>query len=573
MAQVKPNVFIIGAPKCGTSSMAVYLSEHPHVCVSNPKEPTYFSTDLWQNTTSLDEYKKYFSHQEKQHKVICDATPIYLYSKDAIHNILNYQPDAKFIVMLRNPIDAAYALYYEWQNRGALNSVDFETLWRKGCTGSDELFNLCLWTCFGQQMQRLFDQVDQARVHVIIFEDMEKSPKEVYEKVLEFLNLPTDDRVNFVVHNKSKVSRSLMLAKFLHRMYELRRLLGIPKIGLGLFRVVENFNLVSSARPPLDLSFRKEMAAYYQSDIKMLSAILQRDLSHWLQVDLLKESKKISSQRKPTFFIVGSPKCGTTFLHEILSKHPNICMSSSKEPAYFAEDLDHHVMSVDDYLDFFSHANEKTVCIGEASTNYFRSKVAIEKIIAFQPKAKIIVMLRNPVEAIPSLFYEQQTSGLTLSRSFPADWKNKMMGGASYFEWFCFGEQLESLYKIVDKERVLVIIYDDLVRDSASVYHSVIEFLELYDDGQFDFKPRNTSKRPRSFFLSLFLYQINWISEKLDIPRLGTGLLSKLVSLNTESSERRPLALEKRQEIIKAYTADIMLLSDLLKRDFSNWLR
>jgi len=573
MKQVIPNVFIIGAPKCGTSSMAAYLSEHPNVCMSTPKEPTYFSNDLWQNTKNIDDYAHYFSHLNENHKVICDATPIYLYSKVAIQNILKYQPSAKFIIMLRNPVDAAYSLFYEWQNRGAITNDNFESLWRKGYNVSGGLYNIYEWTCFGAQIKRLLNQVDSARIHVIYFDEMEESPKDIYEKVLEFLNLPFDGRKNFDAYNQSKISRSLLLSKILHYLYDIRRSLKVPKLGLGIFRLIEEYNLIASKRPPLDPIFLKEMQDCYRSDLNLLSTLLQRDFSYWIHDDLLKMNEKFHSQVHPTFFIVGAPKCGTTFLHEVLSYHPKICVSSEKEPSFFAKDLDHHKMSIDEYLEFFSHANKNTVCIGEASTNYFRSEVAIKNIIAFQPNAKIIVMIRNPVDAIQSLFYEQQTSGLTLSRKFPKDWKNKMMGGASYFKWFCFGEQLLKLYRIVDKERVHVIVYDDLVRDSGDVYRSVLSFLGLENDFQNDFRPRNRSKIPRSNILSTFLYLVNFVTETFRIPRLKTGLLNRLVKLNTVDSIRTPLPDSMLKEIAEAYKTDINLLSDLLKRDFSCWHR
>ena len=107
----------------------------------------------------------------------------------------------------------------------------------------------------------------------------------------------------------------------------------------------------------------------------------------------------------PNFFIVGAPKCGTTALCEYLKYHPNVFMSTPKEPHYFAEDFERyrHVKTEDKYLALFGDCNDRHLMIGEASVFYLRSTRAVSLIRDFNPDAKIIVMLRNPVDMVYSL--------------------------------------------------------------------------------------------------------------------------------------------------------------------------
>ena len=105
--------------------------------------------------------------------------------------------------------------------------------------------------------------------------------------------------------------------------------------------------------------------------------------------------------RKPDFFIVGAPKCGTTALYEYLRPHPNVFMSTVKEPHFFAKDLGSypHIKTDEEYAALFAGANEQHLRVGEASVYYLRSAVAIPNIREFNPDARLIAMFRFVVIA------------------------------------------------------------------------------------------------------------------------------------------------------------------------------
>ncbi|MEM9410170.1 MAG: sulfotransferase, partial [Planctomycetota bacterium] len=131
---ILPNTFIIGAPKSGTSSMASYLGEHPDVFVSDPKEPFFWSDDypklkLRFGMTSLDKYLEIYSQDGAARKIRIDGSTNYLASNIAVCNILRHQPNAKFIVMLRNPVEVVQAFHAEVVFSGIETEFNFERAW------------------------------------------------------------------------------------------------------------------------------------------------------------------------------------------------------------------------------------------------------------------------------------------------------------------------------------------------------------------------------------------------------------------------------------------------------------
>src|SRR5690625_588329 len=125
-----PNFFIIGAPKSGTTALSEYLRQHPEVLFSNPKEPHFFNDDFsHRHITSLDKYLSCFAHATGEERALGEGSVFYLYSKTAVSNIVGQSPHAKFIVMLRIPIEAVYSWHWEVLFNHGENLNDFEEAW------------------------------------------------------------------------------------------------------------------------------------------------------------------------------------------------------------------------------------------------------------------------------------------------------------------------------------------------------------------------------------------------------------------------------------------------------------
>ncbi|MGH8212324.1 MAG: sulfotransferase, partial [Rhodanobacteraceae bacterium] len=98
---------------------------------------------------------------------------------------------------------------------------------------------------------------------------------------------------------------------------------------------------------------------------------------------------------KPDFFIVGAPRCGTTWLYRHLSMHPRVFVSAQKEPHYFNTDSRFRwIETAGDYESLFRDAPADAQAVGEASVLYLHSAVAAANILRYQPQARFIAMVR-----------------------------------------------------------------------------------------------------------------------------------------------------------------------------------
>ena len=187
---------------------------------------------------------------------------------------------------------------------------------------------------------------------------------------------------------------------------------------------------------------------------------------------------------KPNFFIVGAAKCGTTALYVYLRDHPRVFLSPVKEPRYFAEDMPNlmnRVAARDDYLRLFKGANDRHIAVGEASPQYLYSAVAPAKIRAFNPDARIIAMLRNPVDMAWAAHAECLYWFVEEEPDFEKAWRLQgerragrcvpplckqvtMLLGA---EVAMLGAQVERLLAVFPRDQVKFVLFEDFCRAHA----------------------------------------------------------------------------------------------------------
>ena len=295
-----PDFFVIGAPKSGTTSLAAYLADHPNVSFSRLKEPFFFSTDLHSclDAMTSEEYLSLFP--AKTDKCLRgEASSNYMFSVDAVPNILTVRPDAKFIAILRNPVDAAYAFYSEAVKNGREDAGTFQEAWRlqddrrrglcipKHCREPKSLLYQDIFS-YGRLLERLFSLVPRERAKIFIFDHFVADPANVYRQVLEFLDLPDDKRPSFPVHNPHLVYRSKRLYDVMRRPHPWMRALLVPaKTVAGshytkakaffMQRVVAH----PGTRPSLPPAFRRELVQIFKADLDRLTDLVDADVASW----------------------------------------------------------------------------------------------------------------------------------------------------------------------------------------------------------------------------------------------------------------------------------------------------
>lgn len=291
----KPNLFILGAPKCGTTSLASWLGEHPNIFMSQQKEPQYFSPDYAAplRPQSIRAYENLFAEAGAHHTIVGEASTVYLRSRVAVPNILNYAPNSRFIVCLRNPLEMVLSCHAQQLKMGMETEAEFARAWnmqwdRKDgknipITCPDKKLLLYGEICqLGRQLNRLFQIVPQDQVLVIFLEDIKNNVRHEYQRVLSFLDVADDGRIHFPVENERAIPRFPFLSQAVKRVWDIKVRLGFKKnLGWGkLFHRLNNFN-PGSTRVPLEM--KASLYAYFKQDIALLATITQRDLSHWLE--------------------------------------------------------------------------------------------------------------------------------------------------------------------------------------------------------------------------------------------------------------------------------------------------
>jgi hypothetical protein len=301
--------------------------------------------------------------------------------------------------------------------------------------------------------------------------------------------------------------------------------------------------------------------------------------------------------KRPDLFIIGAAKAGTTSLYEYLRGHPEVFMSPAKEPRYFAPDLDsgsgHDLRYPDDedrYLALFEGARDEKR-LGEASVRYIYSVEAPRLINEFQPGAFIVAMLRNPVEMLYSMHNQRLSDGeeeiTDFEQALAAESARRQGHGVPpgvnplltlYRERAKFGEQLPRWFDTFGRERVHVIIFEDMVVDPAGTFHRLLEFLDVDPEYRPEsFAAHNQSHAPRSrLLLRLTKSRVpQWIAWRM-LPRLvGDRATRAMVRgfrhspINRRSAPRAPLRPELRRRLEDEFAPDVALVGQLLGRDLA----
>ncbi len=246
-----PNFFIIGAPKCGTTSLARWLSGHPQVFMSVPKEPHFFNTDMAnRNVRQWDEYLELFQRVGEGHEAVGEASTWYLFSENAVSEIEAAFPGARYIVMTREPVDMALSLYQHNVRHLHEDASSFQEAWRlqEARYWGERIPSTCTEPSFlqyrracslGSMLERLFDRVPEERVLHMPLDQVKQDPRNAYLRVLSFLDIADDGRTDFKPENEARIYRSRFIQKAFLAGGRLRARLGIRQ-GLGLTRINES---------------------------------------------------------------------------------------------------------------------------------------------------------------------------------------------------------------------------------------------------------------------------------------------------------------------------------------------
>lgn len=299
----------------------------------------------------------------------------------------------------------------------------------------------------------------------------------------------------------------------------------------------------------------------------------------------------------PDFLVIGAPKAGTTALHVALSRHPQVFMSAVKEPKFFLTDgtepvarggpgdsrtIREQVWRREDYEALFDPAPEGALK-GESTTLYLRDRDAQRRIHDTIPDAKLIAVLRDPVDRAHSNWTHLHSAGLEPEDDFlkacDLEPERAAKGWAPfwrYLEQGRYGEQIEHLYSLFTKEQVLILLYRDYRERPVEILDEVCEFLGIAPGVIADVPTENQTAAASASVLNNVLRRIIRSADTLDhhLP-LPIGPIVKTPAtmlLQREQRARQSLTPQQRATLIPHFETDIRLLESLTGRSFSHWL-
>ena len=287
----------------------------------------------------------------------------------------------------------------------------------------------------------------------------------------------------------------------------------------------------------------------------------------------------------PNFLVIGAMKSGTTALYYYLEQHPQIYMSPIKEPNFFCYEGQvvadrNSITQIGDYQDLFKGVSGEKA-IGEASHCYLYEPRAVERIEHYVPEAKLIAILRNPVDRAHSHFLHLVRNGTEPLTDFAQAIREET--GARQKEMFqdyvgvgLYHDQLKRYFDAFGRDRIKVYLYEDLSNAPIDTLQDAFRFLEVEDSFVPDVSvKRNVSGYPKYKILDKFLRKPKVAKQALKLY-LPTGLRWRLSeafdNLKTRNLiEPPPVQPEVRRQLIEVYREDILKLQELICRDLSGW--
>jgi hypothetical protein len=298
-------LIIAGAPRCGTTAMVRYLGAHPAICASQPKETHFFlATDSANDIArSRAIYRRnHFPELSSEHEMLIDGSISYLYRPDAAVRALSVFPEARFLVMLRNPVDLIHSyhsrlLFYRQETEADLNRAwDLQDQRQNG--------QQVPWTCsdpkmleyrevgsLGRNLAAFVDTVGRDRCLWMFFDEFLADPLSSYRQVLTFAGLPYDGRTAFPRKAPHRAYRSKWL-QFVTSGAFLMPLLPVNPKSTALYgrlarltrplrRLLRRANSTERPRVKLDDETRSVLTRAFLDDIAKLEELTGRSLEAW----------------------------------------------------------------------------------------------------------------------------------------------------------------------------------------------------------------------------------------------------------------------------------------------------
>ena len=283
---MKPNFFIAGTAKSGTTSLYQYLAQHPQVGMSSVKEPNFFTTWEPDDLDSLERYYHLFDNTSGA-LAIGEASG-YFTQNGAIQRIYRVLPESRFVVVLRDPSDRLFSHFIFHVQIGKINHKTYKMI----CLDEKELASYMLTRpqstigLYYRHVKKFLDVFGRDHLKIVWYEDFCSEPLCAVDDVFGFIGVdPTFKPDLSMIHNKT----GLPVNRFANHIDSFLR----PShhvIKSALRRVPQKMKekarrIIDSSfydKPAMDPALRSRLVDFYRDDINKLERLVEKDLSHWL---------------------------------------------------------------------------------------------------------------------------------------------------------------------------------------------------------------------------------------------------------------------------------------------------
>lgn len=292
----RPNLFIVGAPKCGTTAWVEYLRSHPDIFFPAIKEPHFFSPDMpkpegFNNFPNEERYLALFASAGDA-KIVGEGSVRYLQSREAAAKIRRFNPDAKIIIFVRDQQDYLPSLHNQLVFNKDECITDFETAWRlSGKRDATNISPQCRSPkfldyvdagTFSPQVERFFELFPKDQIRVFHFRDWSRDPRAAYLHILGFLGVLDDGRTEFPRVNPARRRRTNFLWKLQKNPPKLaraavtltKRVTG--RHTLGLIELLRRVDTKNGGQTKVSDTVKQEIAAHFSADNAKLEKRISR---------------------------------------------------------------------------------------------------------------------------------------------------------------------------------------------------------------------------------------------------------------------------------------------------------
>lgn len=311
-------VFIVGAPRCGTTTLAHFLKNHPAINFPSVKEPHFFAQNDLRGLSDRElrarvenDYLRRFFRPGGNRRIGAEASVTYLYTPEQLEPILRLWPNSRFVVALRNPLAMLPSLHQRLIYLGDETIPTFEEAWAAvpERAAGRRIPRRCIdprWlrydeaARFGTHVERLFAAVGRERCLVMLFDDLAADTPQQYRRLMDFIDIEALPMADYTARRGSKSVRSRWLQRLLkrppsaiqgyfageHFRQRIRNLDNpdsqVPNAVLSLRKRLLAWNRVSRRPAPLPMDLQAQLCRELGSEVEQLGRTLGRNLDHWL---------------------------------------------------------------------------------------------------------------------------------------------------------------------------------------------------------------------------------------------------------------------------------------------------